>query len=208
MVRREEKEYNGIKYLLYYPKDYQEGKKYPVMFHLAGAGSRGHSFSDFEETSIILQTLTKQDSPISKGFCVFPLCEDDTWYDRFEKLLDLVKHIYNSSFTDKNRFNGSGISMGGYAMYTVMMCLPELFNKAIICCGGGMYWNAGRLKNIKLRLFHGEKDEAVFPEEARRMYKRLKDNGADVTLTIYPECDHNCWEKTYLNYENLDWLFA
>lgn len=208
MVKKEEKEYNGIKYLLYYPKDYQEGKKYPVLFHLSGAGSRGHSFSNFEDTSVILQALMKQDSPISKGFCVFPLCEDDSWYDRFEKLLDLVKYLYNCPFTDKNRFNGSGISMGGYAIYQVMMSLPELFDKAIVCCGGGMYWNAGRLKNIKIKIFHGEKDETVFPEESKRMYERLKVNGADVTLTLYPECDHNCWEKTYLNYENLDWLFA
>ena len=98
--------------------------------------------------------------------------------------------------------------MGGYGIHSVMMCLPELFNKAIFCCGGGMYWNAGRIKNIKFRIFHGEQDIAVFPEEARRMYARLKENLAEVELTIYPECDHNCWDKTYSNYQNLEWLFA
>ena len=98
--------------------------------------------------------------------------------------------------------------MGGYGIYQVMQCLPELFNKAIVCCGGGMYWNSGRLKNIKFRIFHGEKDVAVYPEEARRMYARLKEAEADVSLTIYPECDHNCWDKTYLNYDNLEWLFS
>lgn len=206
MIKIEKHEYNGIKYLLYYPKNYEQGKKYPVMFHLHGSGSRGNDFKEFEG-STILKILDKEDSPLSYGFCVFPQCHTDTWFDTFSELLGLVKHVYNQPFVDKKRFNASGISMGGYAIYQVMASLPELFNKAIVCCGGGMYWNSGRLKDIKFRIFHGENDVAVYPEEARRMYARLKETLADVALTIYPECDHNCWDKTYSNYDNLAWLF-
>lgn len=207
MSRVEKLEHNGYKYLLYYPKNYVEGKKYPVMFHLHGAGSRGVDFEAFDDSSIILRILKKEDSPLSDGFCIFPQCSDDTWFDSFSELLNLVKYLHNQSYVDPNRFNGSGISMGGYGIYQVMQCLPELFNKAIVCCGGGMYWNAGKMKNIKFRIFHGELDNAVFPEEARRMYARLKEALADVSLTVYPDCDHNCWDKTYGNYENLKWLF-
>ena len=207
MIKVEKLEFKGIRYLLYYPKDYVEGKQYPVMFHLHGAGTRGVDFKEFEG-SLILNILNKQDSPLSNGFCVFPQCSTDTWFDKFSELLQLVNHVFNQDFVDKNRFNASGISMGGYAIYQVMQSLPELFNKAIVCCGGGMYWNSGRLKNIKFRIFHGEKDVAVYPEEARRMYARLKECLTDVTLTIYDDCDHNCWDKTYSNYENLEWLFS
>ena len=207
MIKVEKLEFKEIRYLLYYPKDYVEGKQYPVMFHLHGAGNRGVDFKEFEG-SLILNILNKQDSPLSNGFCVFPQCSTDTWFDKFSELLQLVNHIFNQDFVDKNRFNASGISMGGYAIYQVMQSLPELFNKAIVCCGGGMYWNSGRLKNIKFRIFHGEKDVAVYPEEARRMYARLKECLTDVTLTIYDDCDHNCWDKTYSNYENLEWLFS
>lgn len=206
MARCEKLEFKGIHYLLYYPKIYEQGKKYPVMFHLHGAGSRGTNFDNFEG-SVILNALDREDSPLSNGFCVFPQCHKDTWFDIWDNLLGLVKEIYNREDVDKSNFNASGISMGGYGIYQVMMCLPELFHKAIVCCGGGMYWNSGAIKNIKFRIFHGEKDVAVFPEESRRMYARLKEACADVTLTIYPECDHNCWEKTYTNYKNLQWLF-
>ena len=206
MVKVEKLEFKGIKYLLYYPKDYVEGNKYPVMFHLHGAGSRGPDFKEFEG-STILNVLEKEDSALSNGFCVFPQCYDDTWFCFFNYLLMLVKYIYDQPFVDKTRFNASGISMGGYAIYQVMQCLPNLFNKAIVCCGGGMYWNSGRIKNIKFRIFHGEKDVAVYPEEAIRMTNRLKEALADVTLTLYPDCDHNCWDKTYSNYDNLKWLF-
>jgi len=199
-------EYKGIKYLVYLPKNFDKSKKYPVMFHLHGSGSRGTDFKEFKG-STILNILEKEDSPLSNGICVFPQCSTDTWFDKFNDLLDLVRHIYNLDYVDKSRFNASGISMGAYGIYQVLQCLPELFNKAIICCGGGMYWNSGRMKNIKFRIFHGEKDVAVYPEEARRMYARLKEALADVTLTIYEDCDHNCWDKTYTNYENLEWLF-
>lgn len=207
MSKVEKLEFKGIKYLLYYPKNYVEGNKYPVMFHLHGAGSRGNDFKEFEG-STILNILEKGDSPLSDGFCVFPQCHTDTWFDNFSELLDLVRHIYDQPYVDKTRFNASGISMGGYAIYQVMQSIPELFNKAIVCCGGGMYWNSGRIKNIKFRIFHGEQDVAVYSEEARRMYARLKEACADVSLTIYPECDHNCWDKTYSNYDNLAWLFS
>ena len=200
-------EFKGIQYLVYYPKDYQKGKKYPVVFHLHGAGSRGRDFKEFAG-STILTILDKGDSPLSEAVCVFPQCSGDTWFSDFNNLLELVKYIYNSEFTDKSRFNISGISMGGYASYQVLMCLPELFNKALICCGGGMYWNSGRIKNIKFRIFHGAKDVAVYPEEAVRMYSRLKEAEADVTLTIYDDCDHNCWDKTFTNYDNLKWLIS
>lgn len=206
MIKFEKLEHNGQRYLLYYPLNYEKGKKYPVMFHLHGAGSRGKDFKGFED-SCIIALLNKGDSPLANGFTVIPQCEDDTWFYNLSHLMDFVRFIYNEDYVDKTKFNASGISMGGYAIYQVMMNEPLLFNKAIVCCGGGMYWNAFQMKNIKFRIFHGKKDVAVFPEESRRMYSRLKEAGTDVTLTIYPECDHNCWEKTYLNYDNLKWLF-
>ena len=206
MARCEKLEFRGIHYLLYYPKDYKKENKYPVMFHLHGAGSRGTNFDNFEG-SVILNALDKGDSPLSNGICVFPQCHKETWFDMWDDLLALVKEIYNKDDVDKTNFNASGISMGGYGIYQVMMCLPELFHKAIVCCGGGMYWNSGAIKNIKFRIYHGEQDTTVFPEESRRMYARLKEACSDVSLEVYPECDHNCWEKTYTNYKNLQWLF-
>ena len=203
----EKKEFQGIQYLLYYPKDYKKGNRYPVFFHLHGAGSRGWNFENFTN-SIILDILEKGDSPLSKCICVFPQCHEDTWYSIFTPLMELCKQIYNEDFTDQKNFNGSGISMGGYGIYQLMMCLPNLFHKAIVCCGGGMYWNAGRLKDIKIRIFHGKKDEAVYVQDSHNMFNRLKEVGADVSLTVYPECDHNCWEKTYSNYDNLEWLIS
>ena len=205
MAKCEKKQFRSTQYLIYYPKDFDSNKKYPLFFHLHGAGSRGKDFVGFEG-STILKELNDGNTPLSSAVCVFPQCHDDTWFDNFNELLDFTKEMVNLPFVDKSRVTGSGISMGGYGIYQVMMTLPELFNKAFVCCGGGMYWNAGKMKNIKFRIFHGEQDCAVFPEESKRMYARLKEAGADVTLKIFPECDHNCWDKAYSNLDNLAWI--
>lgn len=204
-MKIEKKEFQGIRYLVCYPKDYQEGKKYPLLLHLHGAGSRGNDFSAFND-SVVLGVVKKEDSPLRNCFVVIPQCHTDTWFDIFGDLLSLVKELYYWPCVDKSKFLASGISMGGYAIYQVMMSLNTLFHKGIVCCGGGMYWNAGRLWNIPLRIFHGQNDPVVKVEEAIWMTERINESGGNAQLTIFPDCDHNCWDNTYLNYDNLEWL--
>ena len=200
------KEFKTIQYLMYIPDNFDETKKYPLFFHLHGAGSRGRDFENFKDSTILTLLEQTEDSPLSKAVCIFPQCHTDTWFELFEELIELVKYIVDLNYIDKTRITGSGISMGGYAMYQLMMTIPEDFTRSIICCGGGMYWNAGRLKNIKFKIFHGKKDVVVFPDEAVHMYDRLKEVGADAELTIYPDCDHNCWDKTFTNQQNLQFI--
>ena len=205
MIKGVKKQFKSIKYLIYYPENYDFNHKYPLFFHLHGAGSRGENFENFEG-STILRLLDEGNTPLSQAICVFPQCHTDTWFDIFNELLELLENIIDTEAVDKENVTGSGVSMGGYGIYQVMMSKPECFTKAIVCCGGGMYWNSGRIKHIKFRIFHGKQDTAVYPEEAIRMYNRLREACADVSLTIYDDCDHNCWDKTYSNIDNLEFV--
>ena len=117
-----------------------------------------------------------------------------------------LNYVYEQPFTDKTRFYSSGISMGGYTAYQLMMSRPQMFTAGIVCCGGGMYWNASRLRDIPLRIFHGAQDKVVFPCESENMTKKINECGGNATLTIYSECEHNCWDKVYTNKENFEWL--
>ena len=47
MIKCEKKEYKGIQYLIYYPEGFDKNKKYPLFFHLHGAGGRGRDFQGF-----------------------------------------------------------------------------------------------------------------------------------------------------------------
>lgn len=200
----EKKEFLGIEYGIWKPQGYCETKKYPIIFYTHGAGSRGKDLSILEQNPIIKHLTLKQTNAI----IVAPHCSEDSWFDVFERLIRLLQNIYEMPTTDKNRFYGIGASMGGYTMFQLMESQPEIFTAGIICCGGGMYWNAGRLKHIPIRLFHGECDTVVYPEESKRMYEKINEKGGTAHLTLYPDCDHNCWDKTFSNVENIEWLLS
>ena len=197
------KKYNNLLYVISYPDEYEEDKKYPVIFHTHGAGSRGTHLS-----SLNIDVPIKNNPSANEFIIVAPQCYADTWFEIFEQLIKFCEYIYEQPFTDKTRFYSSGISMGGYAAYQLMMSRPQLFSAGIVCCGGGMYWNAGRLKDIPLRVFHGEQDKTVLPCESKNMSEYINANGGNATLTLYPECDHNCWDKTFTNKENFKWLLS
>lgn len=205
MIR--ELEYNSIRYLEIFPKNYEEGKPYPVIFHTHGAGCRGTSFDNLK-TTVIIRKAMAGDPEYENFIVVAPVCHEDTWFDIFERLIGLCEHIYSQPYTDKAHFYASGISMGGYTAYQLMMSRPALFAAGVVCCGGGMYWNAARFKDIPLQVFHGERDRTVLPEESYKMVDRINKNGGCAKLTTYPECAHNCWDNAYSSQWLYPWLLA
>jgi predicted peptidase len=109
------------------------------------------------------------------------------WYDLFEKLRAFVKMIISCGFVDPSRLYLTGNSMGGYGAWQLAMSLNDAFAAVIPVCGGGMYWNAGRLKNTPVWAFHGAKDRVVFCEESQKMVNAVNKRGGCAKLTIYPE---------------------
>ena len=202
-MKIQQAEYKKLKYVISYPDTYKNDEKYPVIFHTHGAGSRGTNLSTLNIDVPIRNNPSAEDFII-----VSPQCYADTWFEIFEQLIEFCEYIYDQPFTDKTRFYSSGISMGGYTAYQLMMSRANLFSAGIVCCGGGMYWNASRLKNIPLRVFHGEQDKTVLPCESENMAKHINALGGNATLTVYPECAHNCWDNVFTNKENFDWLLS
>lgn len=199
-----QREFEKIKYLVRLPKGYEEGKRYPTIIYLHGAGTRG-SLTSLTD-SIIFRATDK-----SEGFpfvIVAPLCDADSWFDVFETLKRFAMRTAEEEFCDRERVYLMGTSMGGYGAWQLAMSLPELFAAIVPVCGGGMYWNAGRLVNVPVWAFHGGKDTTVFPEESRRMVDEINRRGGDARLTLYPENGHDAWSDTYSNREVFEWLLS
>jgi predicted peptidase len=57
-------------------------------------------------------------------------------------------------------------------------------------------------------VFHGAKDNAVDPNESRRMVETIKALGGDVRYTEYPDVGHGAWVPAYADPELATWLFA
>lgn len=204
-MKIEEKSCNQLRYIIRYPEDYEEGKKYPVLFLLHGAGGRGNDMEVLKENPFFLITNEKKSFPF---ISVAPLCSAETWFDLFVDLKQLVVDISNADFTDNKKMYAMGASMGGYGVWQLAMSMPEYFAAIVPICGGGMYWDAGRLKNVPVWAFHGALDDTVFVEESIKMVRAVNNCGGNARLTIYPESNHNAWSETYANDEVFNWLLA
>ena len=198
--------YKNLNYLLCFPDDYEEGKQYPVIMLLHGAGGRGNDIERIATNPYYAETVKHENFE----FITFsPQCPaDKTWFDVFEQLTGLVLHIYAQKFTDRSRFYGIGASMGGYGTWQMAMNIPEVFAAIAPICGGGMYWNAGRLMSVPVWAFHGGRDDVVLPEESKKMVDAVNRTGGSAKLTIYPENDHNAWSDTYSNREVFNWFLS
>lgn len=203
----EMKEYalNGLRYIVRYPKDFSENKKYPTIFCLHGAGGRGNDIGLLVTNPFFNETERHEDFPF---VMVAPLCSENTWFDLWGELKALVKHIAACPFVDEKRLYMMGASMGGYATWQLAMSMPEYFAAIAPVCGGGMYWNAARLVNVPVWAFHGGKDPTVFPEESEKMVNAVNAAGGKARLTIYPENEHNAWTNTYRNPELFSWFLS
>jgi predicted peptidase len=197
--------FDGMKYIICYPDGYDEKEKYPIIFFLHGAGSRGKDIQLLESNPYFRITEKLSSFPL---LTTASLYHKNTWFDIFEKLQKFVSYCLKLEFVDTDRFYLMGASMGGYATWQLAMSMPECFAAIVPICGGGMYWNAGRLANVPVWAFHGEKDTAVLVDESKKMVNAVNNAGGKAKLTIYPENGHDAWSDTYANRQVYSWLLT
>ena len=192
-----------LRYVIRYPDGFSNEKKYPIILFLHGAGGRGDNIDKLLSNPFFVLTEKHEKFPF---VCVAPLCSKNTWFDMWEHLEKLVTEISSLPFADKDRIYLMGASMGGYATWQLAMSMPEYFAAIVPICGGGMYWNAGRLVDVPVWAFHGAKDTTVLLDESVKMVEAVKHHGGEAKLTVYPENSHDAWSDTYSNPEVFDWL--
>ena len=195
--------FKEIDYVIRYPEGFSEEEKYPLLFYIHGAGGRGRDTDKIYNHPFFAETEKFNFNVVS----IAPQCYEDSWFSIFEQLQEFVWFAINQEFVDKERVYVIGASMGGYATWQLGMSRPEWFAAIVPICGGGMYWNAGRLAHMGVWAFHGSEDKAVRPEESRKMISSLNLKGGNGKLTIYEGVPHNAWTPTFNNTEMWTWLF-
>ncbi len=188
-----------------YPNGFDESKKYPVLFFLHGAGERGEEIEKLNANGPFKEIVDGREYP---AIVIAPQLKAGTWFDCFEKLQRLVEYFAKWSMVDSSRIYLSGVSMGGYASWQLLMSMPNTFAAAIICCGGGMAWNASTIAHIPIWAFHGALDDVVPVSASIQMTNALLMKGGNVKLTVYADSWHDCWVRTFADESTYEWLFA
>lgn len=179
-------------------------EKVPLLIYIHGAGSRG---SDLSQMSRIGPLKEPVNEACAEALIVAPQCHENTWFDLFHVLAEFIEQSIKRDIVDKKRVYIIGVSMGAYATWQMCMSHPDWFAAAVPICGGGMYWNAERLKNLPIWAFHGALDTVVLPIESQKMVDAVNQHGGNAKLTIFENDHHNSWDSTFATTEMWEWLF-
>ncbi|MBQ9759982.1 MAG: dienelactone hydrolase family protein [Clostridia bacterium] len=196
--------YKELDYSIRYPEGFSETEKYPLVIYLHGAGGRGRDINVIKNHSFFADS----EQYCKDAVTVVPQCYANTWFDIFEQLKDYVVAMSRMACVDTDRVYVIGASMGGYTTWQIGMSLPEIVAAIVPICGGGMYWNAERLKHTGVWAFHGSADKTVSCEESEKMVAAVNKRGGNAKLTVYEGVPHNSWTPTFQSKEMWAWLFS
>lgn len=192
------------------PAGYDENsdRKWPLILFLHGVGERGYEFDK------AVKSITSHSIPhiamTDKNFqfvVVSPLCPSGTsWVQLPYSLNNVVDETIKEYNIDTGRIYLTGLSMGGMGTWSLAMQYPERFAAIAPVCGRADPAKVDRIKNVPVWAFHGARDPQVPIIAEQRAVDALKACGGDVKFTIYPDVEHDAWNKAYATKELYDWF--
>lgn len=209
---------------IYVPYDYDDTKSYPVLTFLHGAGERGTDNTS-QLKNMVLNLFMSSQNPVWNSIVICPQCPgDNRWVDHdWEKgnymvdrvkesnelkaviqVLDTVKETYQ---TDTKRYYVTGLSMGGFGTWDLIMRHPDIFAAAVPLCGGADIFKAQSIKDMPIYTVHGSSDGSVPCSGTREMVKTLKQFGSPVIYEELVGYGHNVWDYASNNFGIWKWLF-
>ncbi len=197
--------YKNFDYYYHLPAGYVSGEKVGIIFSMHGAGRRMYPF-DEEKFVTAFEKKVEDGEIVTDCILITPACHGNTWFDIFEQTQEFIRAMIAAFNGDPDRIYLTGVSMGGYCSWQLLMTMPQVFkNRALILCGGGMYWNAARIK-AEVHAYHGTVDPCVYFEESRKMVDAVNANGGKATLYPLEGVGHNAWDYAYADQKEIDWL--
>lgn len=204
-----------FKYRKMSPAKVEDGKKYPLVIFLHGAGERGAD--NKVQLKYFLEMMARAGHREKyPSYVIAPQCRkgkrwvEVPWGDKkstklgktpseqMQVVLNIIeRELKQNKNIDKSRIYLTGLSMGGYGSWELAMRRPELFAAVVPICGGGDESNAKLIKDIPIQVWHGNADRAVPVERSRMMVKALKSVDGKVEYHELDGVGHNSWTPAY-----------
>lgn len=201
---KEIKKQQQVSYILDYPQNTKT--PVPLIVFLHGSGERGSDLEKVKAHSpFTYKNLIKEPVAI-----LAPQCPENFWWNT-DAVYYLIKEIQEKYKIDASRIYLTGLSMGGWGTWKLANEHPEMFAAVAPVCAPSDRWMKAtihRYKNLPIKIFHGGNDDVVSPITSIEMYQELKKVNPNVSLTIFPDDNHNSWDSTYSNPEFYAWLLS
>ena len=219
-------------YQVYVPSGYTQGKRWPVILFLHGAGEGGRDA--LLPTEYQLGSAIRRNASRFPGIVVFPQVQRKAGWGEADVTfaLDALARTERDFATDTDRVYLTGVSSGARAAWYALYRHPRRFAAALVVCGlvrpplrngvrppdpypvvpeadgDAVECLAQRLRTTPVWTFHGDADP-VFPvEDARQIMAALAREGAPGRYTELAGFGHDVWDVAYYSEEVADWLFA
>ncbi len=200
----------SMEYVVYVPRGYEAGKKWPAIVFLHGSGESGTDGQKQIAQGIGTNILWNAD----RWPCIVMMPQKPTsklqWEDQDDLVMKMLEETKREYRIDDKRIALTGLSQGGHGVWSIGAAHPEVWCALAPICGYADGHNgklipeqiAAKLKGVPMWVFHGEDDDVVVPEESKRVVEAMKAAGAkDVRLTLYPKTNHGSWDKAYAEKE-------
>ena len=203
-------------YQVYVPPQIKKGGKLPVIVFLHGIRERGSG--GFVPTTGAVGGIVRHYFGQIPAIVLLPQCRQGSyWQDSVmqQMVMNALSQIVEEFGVDERRVYLTGVSMGGYGVWTFASKHPTMFAALVSICGGSPVMEGERFAPIAravgktpARLFHGADDRVVPASESRQMVKALEANGGNVRYDEYENVGHNVWLNVLSEKDLLPWLLA
>lgn len=220
-----------LRYRIYIPSSYYEGANVPVVTFLHGAGERG-SDNRAQLNEYVPELFSQGSSPYWDAIVICPQCPSgQQWVDtpwgqgsysidtvkqsnELTAVLEILDEIEDTYSTDTSRYYVTGLSMGGFGTWDLIMRHPERFAAAMPICGGADPSKADLLVNMTIITAHGSADGTVPYKGTNDMVNAIKaacaEAGVSEKIKFFPVGNggHTIWSNIGKNGTYAKWLFA
>ncbi len=200
-----------LPYRLVLPENYDETKAYPMLVFLHGAGERGN-----DNELQLLHCVQYLADNLPECIIVAPQCPaNNQWVDtpwangaysiervpesnELKAVVELLDALQEEFSVDADRIYASGLSMGGFGAWDLMMRHNDYFAAGVLVCGGGDPSQAEKLVDTPLFVFHGDADDAVPVSGSRDTVQAIRDAGGELVQYVeYPGAGHGIWNDAF-----------
>src|SRR5688500_15520627 len=127
-------------------------------------------------------------------------------------IMDVINYVKTYLRVDPRRIYITGLSLGGFGVWTTVGAYPGVFAAALPICPGGNALNracAISAENVPIWGFHGDKDYIVSYQVTVKMINAMNactpKPSPLAKATIFPGMGHSIWDKVYNETNALSW---
>jgi predicted peptidase len=200
-----------LPYLAITPAGFRTQSRWPLILFLHGSEQRGNDLNLLKLNGAPKYALNSPGFPFVVVAPQLPLGK--IWDG--DAVSGLVKQLIARFRIDATRVYLTGLSTGGYGVWSAAMKHPDRFAAVVPVSGGGNTVipkhaegaQLSALRSLGVWAFHGGSDSLVDPGESQRMVAELQRIGAaDVRVTVFPGAPHDIWSRVYDDPALYTWL--